>query len=221
MAYPVPDAVPPEHAALVEILSIGFHACRRAAVGAGQTLAIYGAGRVGQSILQAARTKTDTRIFMVDILPHRLGIINTHFDNVRTINALDEDAAAVIRDESAGGVDVAFEAVGHAHQLDQTGPPVLNGIDSIRGGGTVCVLGLGDEPVPVVFKKLIWKEAQLVTSRVSGGEFADVIEALAAGQLKPEAMITEIVPAKHTQQAFEKIIAAPEKTLKILLKMKT
>ena len=217
MAYAVPDSIRPEHAALVEILGIGFHACNRANVIEGNTIAIYGAGRVGQSILQAARTKTSERIFIVDILPNRLQIIDEHFDNVRMINALEENAAEVIQAETSGGVDIAFEAVGHAAQLDQTTQPVAGCVESIRGGGIVCVLGLSDEPVPVVFKKLIWKEARIVTSRVSHGEFAEVIEAMAAGQLKPDALITETVPAENTQQAFEKIIALPEKTIKILL----
>jgi len=71
----------------------------------------------------------------------------------------------------------------------------------------------------VVFKKLIWKEARLMTSRVSHGEFSEVIGALAAGTLTPEALISEIVPASQTQQAFEKIITSPQDTLKILLDM--
>ena len=221
MAYKLPASVRPEHAALIEILGIGFHACNRANFSEGQTLAIYGAGRVGQSILQAARTKTSAPIFVVDVLPNRLAIIDEYFDNVRTINALNENAAEVIQHETGGGVDVAFEAVGHAEHLDRTIQPVVGCVESIGGGGTVCVLGLSDDPVPIVFKKLIWKEAQLTTSRVSHGEFSEVIEALEAGQLKPEAMITEIIPASQTQQAFEKVIASPQETLKILLDMNT
>ena len=219
MVYKVPATIRPEHAALIEILGIGFHACNRAKVSEGQMLAIYGAGRVGQSILQAAQTKTSAPVFVVDILPNRLAIIDTHFENVRTINALEENAAEVIQRETGGGVDIAFEAVGHAQNLDQTIQPVLGCVESIRGGGTVCVLGLSDDPVPVVFKKLIWKEARLMTSRVSHGEFSEVIGALAAGTLTPEALISEIVPASQTQQAFEKIITSPQDTLKILLDM--
>ncbi len=117
-------------------------------------------------------------------------------------------------------MDIAFEAVGHAVCLDKTVQPVLACVNSIRGGGTVCVLGLSDEPVPVVFKKLIWKEARLMTSRVSAGEFADAITAMAEGRLKPDALISSIIPASRTQQAFEDIIAHPEKTLKTLLDLK-
>lgn len=219
MAYKVPASIAPKHAALVEILSIGFHACRRAEAAEGKTIAIFGAGRVGQSILQAARTKTSAQIYVVDILPGRLEIAARNFENVRAINALEEDAAQVIRNESGGGVDIAFEAVGHASRLDKTAQPVLACVESIRGGGTVCVLGLGDEAVPVVFKRLIWKEAKVVMSRVSGGEFADAIAAMAAGRLKPDALITETAPMSRTQEAIERILAQPEKVLKVMLKV--
>jgi threonine dehydrogenase-like Zn-dependent dehydrogenase len=221
MVYKVPDSIRPEHATLIEILGIGFHACSRANIGKDNTLAIFGAGRVGQSILQAARTRTTAPAFVVDILDDRLKIIDENFENVRTINALNENAAQVIQNESQGGVDIAFEAVGHAERLDRTIQPVLGCAESIRGGGKICVLGLSDEPVPVVFKKLIWKEAKIITSRVSHGEFSEVIEALAADKLKPDAMITEIVPADQTQQAFERIIKAPQEILKILLDFNT
>lgn len=219
MAYKVPASIAPKHAALVEILSIGFHACRRAEVSDGKTLAIFGAGRVGQSILQAARTKTSAPIYVVDILPGRLEIAAANFDNIRTINALKENAALVIQNESNGGVDIAFEAVGHAARLDKTAPPVLACAESIRGGGTVCVLGLSDEAVPVVFKRLIWKEAQLVTSRVSAGEFAEAIDAMADGRLKPDALVTNTVPMSQAQQAIEEIIAHPETVLKTMLEI--
>lgn len=74
MLYKVPPHLPSKYAALVEIYAIGFHAKKRAGVKSGETLAIGGAGRVGQVILQAARTKTKEKIFVVDILDSRLKI---------------------------------------------------------------------------------------------------------------------------------------------------
>ena len=40
--YKIPAGIEPTHAALVEVLAIGFHACRRAQVKAGDALAIWG-----------------------------------------------------------------------------------------------------------------------------------------------------------------------------------
>jgi threonine dehydrogenase-like Zn-dependent dehydrogenase len=114
-------------------------------------------------------------------------------------------------------VDIAFEAVGHAEESSQTINPVRGCIQSIRGSGTVCVLGLGNEPAPVVFKELIWKEAHIVASRVSHGEFAETIEQLKKGTLKPEAMITGTLHGSETQKGFEMLEKDKPSHLKILL----
>jgi L-gulonate 5-dehydrogenase len=219
MLYKAPDQVPEEHLALTEIYGIGFHACNRAGVIPGDSLAIWGAGRVGQVILQAARTITDAPIYMIDILDKRLRIAADAYDDIIPLNVLEGDPIEAIKEHTAGnGTDIAFEAVGHPHFPERTINPVRGAIQSIRGGGRVCVLGLTDDPAPIVFKELIWKEASIVASRVSHGEYPTIIDHLGKGALKPEVLITSIVPGEQVQEAFEKIEKDPENYLKILLK---
>lgn len=218
MLYRLPSEIPDEHAALIEILSIGFHAKNKAGVEKEDVIAIWGSGKVGLCILEAVRTVTDKPVFMVDILEERLAIGPKHYDRVIPINALKEDPVARIFKETEGkGVDIAFEAVGHAAEPDQLVNPVRGCVKSIRGGGTVCVLGLGNEPAPIVFKELIWKEGRIVTSRVSHGEYSEAISNLEKGKLKPEALISRILPASQTQEAFEILDANPANNIKILL----
>lgn len=218
MIYKVPDTVPHEHAALVEVYGIGFHSCNRAKVKSGDTIAIFGGGKVGQCVMQAARTKTKAKMFVVDILEGRLDIIRKSYPDVRVINAKTEDPVEVIAKETDGhGVDIAFEVVGHAIDIPGRVNPVRACVQSIRGGGVVCVLGLGDEPIPIVYKELIWKEATIVASRVSHGEFAEAIDNLEKGNLKPEALITNILPVDKIQEAFDMLEQHPDRYLKILL----
>ncbi len=218
MLYRLPSEIPDEHAALIEILSIGFHAKNKAGVEKEDVIAIWGSGKVGLCILEAVRTVTDKPVFMVDILEERLAIGPKHYDRVIPINALKEDPVERIFKETEGkGVDIAFEAVGHAAKPDQLVNPVRGCVKSIRGGGTVCVLGLGNEPAPIVFKELIWKEGRIVSSRVSHGEYSEAISNLEKGNLKPEALISRILPASQTQEAFEILDANPANNIKILL----
>ena len=218
MLFKTSPHLPDEHVALTEIYGIGFHANNRAVTKEGDTIAIWGAGRVGQVILQAARTRTKGKIFMVDPLENRLEIAAGHSENVVPINPERENPVEVIQSNTGGnGVDIAFEAVGHEREIEGVYPPVRSAIQSLRGGGKVCVLGLGDEPSPVVFKELIWKEGQIITSRVSDGEFTEVLENLNAGKLKPEALISRIMPASQIQQAFELLQKGKQNYLKVLL----
>jgi threonine dehydrogenase-like Zn-dependent dehydrogenase len=220
MLYRIDDSISDIHAPLIELLSIGFHANNRAQVQPNDTIVIWGAGRVGQAILQAAFTKTQNTIFMVDVLDNRLEIATNFYPNVVPINTKKHDPLKVIFEHTNGrGVDVAFEAVGHAKSVKDRFNPVRSCVKSIRGAGTVCVLGLADGPVDIVMKELIWGEATLVASRVSHGEFREVIENMQVGLLKPEAFISKILPASEAQSAYEMLAKEPQNYLKVLLKV--
>ncbi len=218
MVYSLASDVEDKYAALVEILSIGFHAINRAGVEEQDNLVIWGAGKVGQSILHAAKTRTSGYIILVDILEKRLAKARNAFPDILTVNVQKEDPVEMILNHTRGeGADIAFEAVGHFVELDSVPNPVAGCIKSIRGAGTVCVLGFSNDPSPVVFKELIWKEGRIVASRVSHGEFKETIHALEAGVLDPSSLISRIEPAQNIQKAFLDLSNHPEDHLKILL----
>jgi 2-desacetyl-2-hydroxyethyl bacteriochlorophyllide A dehydrogenase len=220
MLYKITPDISDEQAALIEVLSIGFHACNRASVTKNDTVAIWGAGKVGQCILQAAFTKTLNTLIMVDINDARLQRAKNTYPGIHIINAEKEDPVGKIREITGGeGVDIAFEAVGHYKEIPGKVNPVRGCIQSIRGAGKVCVLGLSDEITPVLFKELIWREASIVASRVSHGEFTETIENLQKGTLKPDAVISDIITADRAQEAFAMLESEPGKHLKILLKL--
>ena len=220
MLYRITPDITNEQAALVEVLSIGFHACNRAGLEGNDTVVIWGAGKVGQSILQAARTRTKTTLVMVDILDARLNRAKKTYPDIHTVNAALEDPVEKIKEITGGrGVDVAFESVGHYKDIPGKVNPIRGCIQSIRGAGRVCVLGLSDEVTPVLFKELIWREATIIASRVNHGEFSETIENLQKGTLNPDALISDILTADKAQEAFEMLEAEPEKHLKILLQL--
>ncbi len=220
MLCPLPKHIPAKYAALSEVYSIGFHAVRRAGLKKDDTVLIWGTGRIGNSVLQAARTITKKTIICVDIIGSRLQMAKDAYPDIVTVNLKEEDVITRVAEVTGGrGVDVAFEVVGHATEVPGKPNPVQGCIQGIRGAGTVCVLGLGDEPLPVLMKELIWKEARIVASRVSHGEFKTAIEHLAAGNLKPDVLISREMLGSQIQSAFEMLENEPEKYLKILLKI--
>jgi len=220
MVYKIPDHISDEYAALVEILSIGFHASARAGLGQHDNVLIVGSGKVGQSILHAAKTITDGKIIMADILDERLSLASSAFPDIYTINIKDTDPIAAVKELTGGdGVDIAFESVGHEVPVEGRFNPVRTCINAIKGGGKVCVLGLSDHPSEILMKELIWKEAKIITSRVSHGEFSKVIEALDKGTLNPGKMITGVLNLEDVQKGFDLLDNEPAKHLKILLKV--
>jgi threonine dehydrogenase-like Zn-dependent dehydrogenase len=219
MLYPVDPAISDRDAALIEPYAIGFHASKRAGIQPGDTIAMFGAGKIGQSIIQAARTITKNTVIAVDVIPERLAILSRANRDVVTVDARTVNPAEAIAEHTRGrGVDIAFEAAGEPRMIEGQVNPVRQAVRSIRGGGKVCVLSLGDNEVPLVFKELIWKEGIIVTSRVSHGEFREAIEHLAKGDLRPDAMITAVLPMSHVQEAYEMLENEPDKYLKVLLR---
>ena len=218
MLYTIGAGISDRDSALVEPYSIGFHASKRAGVQPGDTLAFYGAGKIGQPIMQAARTITDNTVFVVDVVAKRLEIAKDAYPDIITINAREENPVDVIMDKTGGkGVDIAFEMAGDPFIPKGHVNPVREAIRSIRGAGKVCVLSLENTEVALVMKELIWKEGVLITSRVSHGEYKDALEHLAVGDLKPEALISSVMPLERTQEAFEMIEKEPQNYLKVIL----
>ena len=218
MLYKIDSSVSDRDAALVEPYAIGCHASKRAGVRSGDSLAFYGAGKIGQSILQAARTITDNTVFLVDVLDKRLELAKSVYPDIVTINALNEDPVILIKEYTNGrGVDIAFEEVGEAYKIPGRVHPVRECIRSIRGAGKLCVLSLSDEPVSLVMKELIFKEGILVTSRVSHGEFKEALELLSKGLLYPDILISCVMHMSQAQEAFEMLEKEPENYLKVLL----
>jgi 2-desacetyl-2-hydroxyethyl bacteriochlorophyllide A dehydrogenase len=204
--------------ALIEVMSIGFHASNRGDVQQGDNIAIWGAGKVGQCVLQAVKTKTNRPVFLIDTLDTRLEIAQNSYPDTITINPAKENPVERIKKETENkGVDIAFEAVGHATDVEGVPHPVRSCIQSIRGAGKVVVLGLSGQKAPLIMKELIWKEAQIIASRVSHGEFSESISNLSKRNLKAENLITAEMPASQAQEAFRMLEENPQQHLKILL----
>jgi threonine dehydrogenase-like Zn-dependent dehydrogenase len=220
MIYKLPSSVSDTYAALIELLSIGFHASKRSGLASGDDIVIWGAGKVGNAILHAAKTITKGRVIMVDPVINRLQLAKKAFPEIYTINPVEKDPQLELMKITNGkGVDIAFEAVGHFREIPGIPNPVRSCIKAIRGGGKVCTLGLNDEPVELLMKELIWKEAKIIASRVSHGEFADTIAAFEKNLLNPESMITGIMELEKADEGFQLLENEPERHLKILLRV--
>lgn len=63
-----------EHGALMEPLSVGIHACRRAEVGLGSIVAILGAGPIGLATLMVAKSMGAANVLVADLVDSRLVI---------------------------------------------------------------------------------------------------------------------------------------------------
>lgn len=116
-----PD-IPLDRAALVGCgVTTGVGAALNTAkVRPGSTVAVFGAGGVGNSVIQGARLAGARQIIAIDIFEHKLETAR-HFGATDTILSSNEgiDPVKEIKRLSNGGVDYAFDAVGNATLASQ------------------------------------------------------------------------------------------------------
>ena len=117
----------------------------------GASVAVFGCGAVGVSVIMGARLAQASRIVAVDLAPGRLEAAR-RFGATDTV-AGGPDAAKAVRERSGGGVEVAFEAVGLPETLNQA-------LASVELGGTAVLIG-----VPVPTASLSYSMAKLFFGR--------------------------------------------------------
>lgn len=119
---PVPDSVSDDAAILVsDVLPTGWFGARLAQVSQGDTVAVFGAGVVGQCAIASAKAQGATRVLAVDCLPDRLETARRQ--NAECIDFSAEDPVEVIRHLTGGiGVDRVVDAVGVDAYRPTSGP---------------------------------------------------------------------------------------------------
>ncbi len=214
----LPDRIPMAHAPMVELYGIAHHVLQRGHVQPGETVVILGTGKVGLSVL--------------DVLCHRAGAAMTICTDIHdfrldvarelgadcTVNISRQDPLEVVREVTHGeGVDCVIEAVGHYHQVPGQSPPLEQAVQMIRSGGRIVTVGLGEQPSALHFKTFVLKEAQLIASRVTLGEFPRAIRLLEKGLLHPDLLITHQMKMSEVAAAFAQVDREEPETIKVVL----
>jgi L-gulonate 5-dehydrogenase len=216
--YPLPEEIPLTHAPMVEMYGLGHHVLQRGEVQLGETVAILGAGKLGLSILDVlCHSAGPVRTIVTDLQPFRLEMARK-LGAEYTINIKEEDPVERVLGITGGeGADCVIEAVGHYHQVEGQEPPLAQAVNMIRTAGRVVTAGLGEQPSSVLFKTLVIKEAKIVASRVTRGEFPRALRLLAKGLLHPELLITSQMALRDIDAAFAQVDREEGETLKLVI----
>lgn len=202
MLHVVPDALDLRTAALAEPAAVAWHAVQRAGNVRGRTVAVIGAGPIGQLAASVAQRAGAASVVVTDLheLPRDIA-------GRRGLRSIDARAEAEIAGLHA---DVVIESSG-------TVPGLGAAVSAAVRGGTVVLLGLqraGEVPAPMA--TAITRELALLGSFRFGDEFADVIAALADGSLDVTGIVSHVRPVAEALDAFA-LAADPAKSGKVLL----
>ena len=139
--YPIPDHMSDDAGALLEPLSVGIWASRKARTGLGDRVLVTGAGPIGLVATAVARAAGAAEVIVTDAQPARLPLA-TKLGATEVLDAR-SSADAVVEI----GADVLIECSGSVAALD-------TGLRGVREGGRAVIVGMSAEthiPVPISY----------------------------------------------------------------------
>jgi threonine dehydrogenase-like Zn-dependent dehydrogenase len=201
-----------EELALVEPLSVGYHAANRGRITEVDTVLVIGCGTVGMGVIAAAARKGAT-VIAADIEAAKLADAEK-FGAQCTINSTQRDVLAVINQLTGQeGVSVAIEAVG----LPET---FRLAVDAVAFAGRVVYVGYAKKEVSYDATDFVRKELDIMGSRNALRVFPAVIKMMETRGRPFVDLITRIYPFEETEQAFRDWDEEPGKFAKILIDLK-
>ena len=212
---PIPDEVPMPAAALMACgVATGAGAVfNTAGVGRGDRAVVFGCGGVGLSAIQALRISGASRIVAVDQVADKEAMARafgaTDFIVAGEGNVVDAirqlfpyEPGITVGPLGAGGVDWAFECVGH--------PQILaDALAVLEWGGTCVAVGVpgpGSE-ITVPISHLIHVERHLTGSRAGSSRPNHDIPHYAQLYLDGRLLLDEMITATYPIEQFERAIA--------------
>jgi propanol-preferring alcohol dehydrogenase len=188
-AHRLPAAIPFEQGAIMMCSSAtALHALRKARVGRGDGVAIFGIGGLGVSAVQLARALGAEPVFAVDLNPAKLALARRL--GATPVDAKAADPVQAIRRATGGrGVDAALELIGSARAMEQA-------VQALAPQGRAALAGLTQERLSIApYRDLLGREAEVIgVSDHLATEITELMQFVARGELDPGEAVTRVVP---------------------------
>ena len=204
------EALSPRTCALIEPMSVGFHAVSRAQVTDIDIVMIIGCGMVGMGAIVRSVLRGAT-VIAADIDDDKLALAKEMGANF-AINTKTEDVHARLQEITSGfGPDVIIEAVGSV-------PTYQMAVNEVAFTGRVVCIGYAKTEVSFQTKYFVQKELDIRGSRnAQPSDFRAVIHYLERGTCPIDRLISNEVKPEAALEAMQQWAANPGKVFRILV----
>jgi 2-desacetyl-2-hydroxyethyl bacteriochlorophyllide A dehydrogenase len=206
------ETIAPRHLALIEPLSVGFHAVERGRVEAGDKVLVLGCGMIGMGALLGAARK-GAEVTVLDIAADKLALAR-ELGAAHAIDPATGDVAAQVERLTGGdGYDVVIEAVGVPETFTQA-------IDFACFAGRVVYIGYCKAPVSYKTQLFNLKELDIMGSRnATLDDFCRVIACLEGMGDGADRLVTTTFPFAEAARALPYWEANRATELKIMVEL--
>ena len=197
--------------ALVEPMSVGFHAVDRAQVTDSDVVLVIGCGMVGMGAVVRSALRGAT-VIAADIDDEKLQLAR-EMGASYTLNTKTDDVNARLLEMTSGfGPDVVIEAVGST-------PTYQMAVDVVAFTGRVVCIGYAKSEVSFQTKYFVQKELDIRGSRNAlPQDFRAVIHYMERRTCPVDRLISSEVTPEEAQKALDEWAAAPGRVFRILTK---
>ena len=200
----------PRTCALIEPMSVGFHAVNRAQMTDIDVVMVIGCGMVGMGAVVRSALRGAT-VVAADIDDEKLALAK-EMGATYAINTKTEDVHARLQELTAGfGPDVVIEAVGSPMTYQMA-------VNEVAFTGRVVCIGYAKSEVSFQTKYFVQKELDIRGSRnAQPSDFRAVIHYLERGTCPVDRLISSEVKPEEALDAMQEWSANPGKVFRILV----
>ena len=200
----------PKECALVEPMSVGFHAVSRAQVTDNDTVMVIGCGMVGMGAIVRSALRGAT-VIAADIDEEKLSLAR-QMGAAHTVNTRTEDVHARLQAMTRGfGPDVVIEAVGSPATYQMA-------VDKVGFTGRVVCIGYAKSEVAFQTKYFVQKELDIRGSRnATPQDFRAVIHYLERRTCPLDRLITKVIRPEEALETMRWWSEHPGKVFRIVV----
>ncbi|KAK7070623.1 hypothetical protein SK128_023499 [Halocaridina rubra] len=212
LCFKLPDNVSLEEGAIIEPLSVGIHACRRANVTLGSSVLICGAGPVGLVCLLSAKAMGATNILVTDIRQNRLQTAKKMGanDTLLVKTETPEDLAKKVAEVIGCQPEITLECSGAESSI-------RTGIFATRSSGTVVLVGIGNPEVKLPIVNAAVREVDIKGVYRYIDYYPIAIDMIAKGLVDVKPLITHTFAFEDYKKAFELCKTAEDGVIKCMI----
>ncbi len=197
IVYPIPGDLSYQKAALIEPLSVGFHAVRMGELGINDSVLVIGAGTIGSFVIQSLKLKGAGRIIVADIDDEKLELAKLMGADY-IINSGKKDFVEEALKISPDGIDIVFDIVGKESVT-------VKSLDLLKKNGKVVMVGLFDANISFPIQKITTWQYKIIGSYISGDEYPACLALVESEKINLDPFINNYVPLSEAPDWFERL----------------
>jgi L-iditol 2-dehydrogenase len=201
--FPIPDHLSDDAAGLLEPLSVGVWACRRASISPGSRVMVTGAGPIGLISAQTARAFGAAEVSITDVNPLRLSV-------AAELGLTPIDVSAAPLAETGVEVDVLLECSGNPQAT-------WDAIQTVDRAGCAVLVGMGSDELRLPLAHVQDREITVTGAFRYANTWPTAITLAASGRVDLDRLVTGHHGLEDVEQALTAARRDPA-TMKVMVR---